>query len=103
MSKESTETLAEGSETSETPPVTVSREEKVALFDDYDVMAVKIGKLENELKELKASASEHVKTIKTKLASNGPFLFKGKQLMVSHKGDTWFFKVRSDEGAEVIG
>lgn len=93
----------ENTETTETPPPPVSREEKIALFDDYDVMATKIAKMETELKELKASASEHVKTIKTKLASNGPFLFKGKQLMVSHKGDTWFFKVRSDEGAEVIG
>lgn len=93
----------ESTETNETPPTPVSREEKVALFDDYDVMATGIAKLETELKELKASASDHVKKIKTKLASNGPFLFKGKQLMVSHKGETWFFKVRSDEGAEVIG
>jgi hypothetical protein len=95
MSEESTETKKE--------PVTITREEKVALFDTYDGMATKIAKLEAELKETKAAASDHVKKIKNLFESNGPFVFKGKQLMVSHKGDTWFFKVRSDDGAEVIG
>jgi len=80
----------------------VSREEQKALFADYEEMASKIEKLDADLKETRAKQSAHIKHICEKLGSNGPFGYKGKQLMVSHKGDTWFFKSRSEDGVMQI-
>jgi hypothetical protein len=75
----------------------VSREAKKALFVAYEEMATKVERLDAELKDARKVLGDHIKGICEKLGSNGPFTYKGKSLMASHKGDTWFFKSRKEE------
>lgn len=79
----------------------VSREEKKAFFEAYEQKSEKVARLEVELKSAKDDLSEHIKGLCDRLGSFGPFSFKGKQLMASHKGSTWFFKSHKTK-AEVI-
>jgi hypothetical protein len=79
----------------------VSREARRALFESYEAKSDKASKLEVELKAAKEDLSEHIRVLCETLGSFGPFSYKGKQLMASHKGSTWFFKSHKTK-AEVI-
>lgn len=74
----------------------LSKAEKRALFDSYSKADAAWEKAKAHVEELAAQRSNAVKAIHEALGS-GPFLYQGEQLRLVVRGDTYFFRGRTDK------
>lgn len=86
--------------TLETKPE-VSKKDKVALFKAYEDADMTVLQLEAKLTEAQSWRSASVQAIQEK-CGNGPFGYKGKELVIMKRGETYFFRGRGDRTVDII-
>lgn len=90
-------------ETNGAPVVEVSAAEKLKKFNVYEGISTEIGTLEATLAGLKARRSEQVKDIFETCGGAKTYKWKGRELTISKRGSSYYFRGRGDAEVEEIG
>jgi hypothetical protein len=81
----------------------LSAAETKALFEAVDTCSDEVAQLEKLLEEARAKKSDAIKNIAVQLGSNGPFEWKGRELTITKRGDTYYFRGESEKKVTKIG
>lgn len=85
------------------PPKTpATKEVKVKLFSAYDAADKEYDELKSKIDAAAQKKSDAVKAI-CEQVGHGPFKYKGRELRMGRRGDTFFFKSPSTSETEEIG
>lgn len=94
-----------------TPPVAdtnekkgdgITLQQKKALFEKYEAAAAKEKALDEQMKKISQEKSEAIKEIEAMLGK-GPFLWKNDELIITKRGETYYFRSRGRAEVEKIG
>jgi hypothetical protein len=76
--------------------------QKKALFEKVDGYSTKEGELVEQIEKLRKEKSVAIQEIEAMLGK-GPFAWKGQEVTVTKRGDTYYFRTRGKASVEKIG
>jgi hypothetical protein len=80
----------------------LSKAEVKALFEAYEKASSECDVAEKALEDLKAKKALTVQAISEGTGSHGPFSWKGQELTISKRGDSWYFRGKTQRGLRAI-